>query len=108
MKDLNTTKAIVQSILEKDERARNSDHILYLRVLEYITEHDSSTIPLKTLTVVDFLNILTNKNCPYPVFETVRRTRQKVQAECPWLGSCEKVSEYRAENEAVFREFARS
>lgn len=40
-------------------------------------------------------------------FESVRRTRQKVQAECPWLAACPKVGEYRAENEQAYREFAR-
>lgn len=107
MKDLKTTKALVQAILERDQMARNSDHILYLRVLQTITEQRNDLAPLKSLTVVEFLNILNKSNCPYPGFETVRRSRQKVQAECPWLAACKTVEEFRAENEEAFREFAR-
>lgn len=107
MKDLKTTKALVQAILEKDHMARNSDYILYLRVLQTISEQRNDVVPLKALTVVEFLAILTKANCPYPGFETVRRSRQKVQAECPWLAASEDVTEFRFENEKEFREFAR-
>ena len=106
MKDLKNTKALVTAILEQDQAARNSDYILYLRVLQIITERHSNLTPLKTLTVIDFLNGLNESNCPYPGFETVRRSRQKVQAEFPYLCASEKVKEYRAENEEAFREFA--
>lgn len=103
--NLNNTKALVQSILEKDEMARNSDYILYLRVLQTISNSRNDAVLLSTID--KFLEMLTKANCPYPGFETVRRSRQKVQAECPWLCGCEKVEAFREENENVFREFAR-
>jgi hypothetical protein len=41
-------------------------------------------------------------------FETVRRTRQKLQADFPELASTETVAEKRSEREEVYREYARS
>lgn len=104
MKDLNSTKALVQSILEKNPQTRNSDSYLYLCVLNVIAE--KRNLDLSKLSVPQFL--LNLRISPFPPFESVRRTRQKLQREFPHLSACEVVSEYRAENEAVFREFARS
>ncbi len=36
MPDLKNIKALVKTILEKDERARNSDSFLYFRVIEAV------------------------------------------------------------------------
>ena len=36
MKDLKNIKALVKTILENDERARNSDSFLYFRVIEAV------------------------------------------------------------------------
>lgn len=36
MQDLKNIKALVKTILENDERARNSDSFLYFRVIEAI------------------------------------------------------------------------
>lgn len=105
-KRLNTTKAIVLEVLEKDVQARNSDNHLYLQVLRIISQkHD---LPLADYMSLDrFFEWLGKDNCPYPGFETVRRARQKVQAEYPHLAASERVQEFRAENETAFREFAR-
>lgn len=102
MKDLKTTTKLVKSILEVDEQARNSDSILYLRVLERVA--DEHHIKLDFLTVRHFLtsmNVL-----PFPPFESVRRTRQKVQATYPELASAKKVAAMRMENEKVYRAYA--
>lgn len=99
MPDLKTTKALVKSILEQDEQARNSDSFLYFRLLERIDK------AILTVPVHDFLLGMGLNGIP--PFESVRRTRQKIQAECPWLASCEKVSAMRAENEQIYRKFAR-
>lgn len=104
MKDLNTIKALVKAILEKDTMARNSDSYLYFRVIQTIAiKHD---IDLDKVTVLAFLCNM--KQYPFPPFESVRRTRQKVQAEYPYLSASAEVEEYRAENEEAYREFARS
>lgn len=104
MQDLKTTKALVQSILERDQRARNSDHFLYFRVIQTVA--DKHDINLKEIPVTDFL-LNMERSATFPPFESVRRTRQKVQAEFPHLAACQKVAECRAENEVTYREFAR-
>jgi hypothetical protein len=99
MKNLQSTKVLVKSILEADEKARNSDSFLYFRLLERIDK------ALLTVPVHDFL--LGMGLMGIPSFETVRRTRQKVQAECPWLAASSRVAKHRAENEEIYRNFAR-
>lgn len=99
MKNLQSTKVLVKSILEDDEKARNSDSFLYFRLLERIDK------ALLNVPVHDFL--LGMGLMEIPSFETVRRTRQKVQAECPWLAACDRVKKYRSDNEEVYRNFAR-
>lgn len=104
MKDLNSTKALVQSILEKNPQARNSDSYLYLQVVKAVAKE--YCLDLSKITITDFLLDLPTSE--FPPFESVRRSRQKLQRELPHLSACEVVNEFRAENEAVFREFARS
>ena len=99
MQDLKTTKALVKSILEQDEKARNSDSFLYFRLLERI-DKAILTVPVHEFLLSMGLNGI-------PPFESVRRTRQKIQAECPWLSACDKVKEFRADNENIYRDFAK-
>lgn len=103
MNELKTTKDLVKLILDQDERARNSDSHLYFKVINTIA--DKRNIDLSKIPVTQFL--LNMNKYPFPPFESVRRTRQKVQAECPWLAASQKVEGFRAEREQTFREFAR-
>lgn len=101
--ELKNTKTLVKLVLEQDSKARNSDSFLYCKVLDIlgvVKEIDLSTIP-----VTIFLQNM--KSWGFPAFETVRRTRQKIQAENPHLAAERKVKKARTENEKVFREFAR-
>lgn len=99
MKNLKNIKELVKSILENSPETRSSDMLLYFRVCQ-IKNSGALDIP--------FGAVITNLDRFYlPPFESVRRTRQKVQAECPHLAPCKKVEEFRAENEVAFREFAR-
>jgi hypothetical protein len=104
MKDLKSTKALVQYILENNPKSRNSDSYLYLLVLEILANEHK--IDLSKITISQFLSNLSES--VFPPFESVRRSRQKVQKECPWLSACEEVNVLREENEEAFREFARS
>lgn len=104
MSDLNTTTKIVRTILEQDKQARNSDSFLYLKVLEYVSEENG--VELCGLTVPAFL--ISRDALGFPGFETVRRTRQKIQAAYPELASDEKVAAMRMEIEKTFRAYARS
>lgn len=104
MNKLQKTKEIVQIILEEDRTARNSDSFLYLKVLERIAAQKGDP-RIVTIPINEFLLCMSEQG--FPPFESVRRTRQKVQAECPWLAACEKVNAMRAENEEIYRKFAR-
>lgn len=99
MDDLKTTKSLVKRILEEIPETRNSDMFLYSRVC---IELNDAVMCLPFGFV-----LLSMKELKLPGFETVRRSRQKVQEECPWLAACKSVSDVRAENEMAFREFAR-
>lgn len=101
--ELKNTKTIVKAILEEDYRARNSDSHLYLKVIEHIAEEKGYDI--WNFKVPYFLEYMTIYG--FPAFETVRRTRQKLQAEFPELSANRKISACRADNEAAFRKFAK-
>lgn len=103
-KDLKTIKGLVKYVLENFEKARNDDNYLYLIVCELIALANNND--LGKISVINFF--LNLSKSPYPPFESVRRSRQKLQREFPHLSSCEVVSELRAENEEAYREFARS
>lgn len=102
-KILNTSK-LVKTTLTVCPETRNSDSFLYLKVIEQQAlekEMDIRSIPLP--------HFLENyQKWGFAPFETVRRTRQKIQAEFPELASTETVAEKRSEREEVFREYARS
>lgn len=103
LNELSTTTNLVKSILEKDEQARNSDSFLYLKVLEHIAERKG--VALYYLPVPMFLNHM--KEFGFPIFETVRRTRQKLQAAYPELAACDKVAEMRSANEVDYYQYAK-
>lgn len=104
MKDLESTKALVRTILETNQQARNSDSYLYLQVIRTVAK--TYNLDLSKITITDFLLDLPGSD--FPPFESVRRTRQKIQRECPRLAACEDITEFRAENEVTYREFARA
>ena len=104
MNDLKTTSALVKSILEQDERCRNSDSFLYFKVLSVVAKEKN--IDIVNMSVPCFL--LQFHGVFFPPFETVRRNRQKIQAAHPELAACEVVQGFRAENEAQYRAYAGS
>lgn len=103
MYDLKNTTALVKSILEHDERCRNSDSFLYLKVLSIVAEQKG--IRLDSVSIPHFL--LQHHGTNFPIFESVRRARQKVQAANPELAACDRVEGLRTENEAMFLAYAR-
>ena len=102
MEDLKTITALVKSLLEEDANCRNSDGLLYLRVL--FAHAAQKGISLDTMTITDFL--MHHHGISFPIFESVRRTRQKVQQHHPELAACDVVDGYRAENELKYKAFA--
>lgn len=103
MHDLNTIKDLVKALLEQDERCRNNDGFLYLKVLFVYAKQKG--INLHSISIPEFFLRYHGKDLP--IFESVRRSRQKAQAAYPELAACEKVQEYRLENEAEYRAFAK-
>ena len=104
MNELKCTSNLVKRILETDPQTRNSDCILYFKVLHVVGMQKG--IKISELTVPDFL--LNMKAYGFPGFETVRRTRQKIQATYPELAACEKIAAMRMINETEYRVYARS
>ena len=94
MENLKTVSALVKNILEHDHKARNTDNHLYLMVLEHYS--GLRGIDIHAMTVPVFLKELDRRS--FPGFETVRRSRQKVQATYPDLAPSEAVGKRRAKN----------
>lgn len=101
---LKVVTKLVQHILETDERARNSDSFLYMKVLTAIGAEKGIDIHSMPITVF----LLNLREFGFPPFESVRRARQKIQAKHPELAACDAVRAFRGENEAKYREYARS
>ncbi len=103
MNELKTISALVKHILEEDVPSRNSDNTLYLKVLEHYSVKKG--IDLGKLSVLEFLKELDRHELPG--FETVRRSRQKVQETFPELAASEAVGRSRSKNETAYRVFAK-
>lgn len=97
------TQALVKKIMEQDAGARNSDSYLYLRVINEVAKEKNHD--LSAVSITDYLSNMSQWG--FPPFESVRRSRQKLQQYNPDLASNEAVQGFRTQNEAVFREFAR-
>lgn len=99
-KELNQTQVIVKDILMNYPIARDSDMYLYLRVVKKLNPAAVN----KPFSEV----VLNLEELGLPCFETVRRTRQKLQAEFLNLRGSDRIRSLRSINEEVFKEFARS
>ena len=99
MNQLQQTSKLVKQILIEDEATRNSDTYLYLKVCETLNPSALSKPFWMVLAGLKFYKL--------PPFETVRRSRQKIQRRCPELAGTDEVEEARAELETEFREFAK-
>lgn len=89
--DLKSVANLVKAILISDERARNDDNYLFHGEPLYISAH------------CFFGNF---SEFDFPAFESVRRSRQRVQAAYPELGADRKIKGFRNSNEAEYKAFA--
>lgn len=103
-RELYTTTELVRELLTNEPKTRNSDNYLYLRVLQTVGRKKG--IDINNMSVVRFFHCLNNYG--FPAFETVRRTRQKLQEHNAELAGSEEVEAQRALNEETFIEFVRS
>ena len=102
-KELYTTTKLVKQILIEDKRARNSDSFLYFKVLDTLGQ--ARGIDIDSMAVTTFL--LKMSELKFPCFETVRRTRQKIQQCHPELAANSNVEAQRIVNEEEYRDYAR-
>lgn len=95
MKNIKRTSELVQRILLDYPESRGSDDTLYRYVVEAINP-DAADMP--------FCQVLLNRNeYGLPPYESVRRSRQKIQEMYPMLRASKEVEEARAENEREVR-----
>lgn len=97
---------LVKEILTDIPDTRNSDSYLYLKVLERVAEKSETPLDLKKISVPYFLCNVKKLNCPY--FETVSRTRRKIQEHHPELQGKPEVETVRNTKEKVFKGYALS
>lgn len=97
MKNIKKTNELVQRILLDYPDSRGSDDTLYRYVVEAINP-DAANMP--------FCQVLLNRNeYGLPPYESVRRSRQKLQETYPMLRASKEVEEARAENEQEVRDY---
>lgn len=97
------TSDLVHEILKAEPECRNSDNILYLRVLQTIGAQNG--INVNNMSVPElFRNMSAFK---FPAFETVRRSRQKVQECNPELRATDTVEAYRTVLEEEYKDYSR-
>ena len=103
MDNLKTTREIVKRILEEEPFCRNSDCFLELEVLKVYAKRLG--IDLGSMTV-DTLFRHRNE-WGFPKSESIRRTRQLVQAKHPELAASDPIDAYRLVNEERVKSFVR-
>ena len=102
MSDLKNLTNLVHLILDHYPQTRNCDGLLWLKVLE--SQASEKGMDLRMLSVPSFLPRI--RELGFSPFESVRRTRQKLQATYPHLTASEEVQGFRSENEREFKAYA--
>ena len=100
MTNLKTIEGKVKAILEKDEEARDDDMTLYLKVCNSV---------LKGVGAMPFAEVMAQyRYLDLPGFESVGRTRRRLQAKHPELLGSERIQRIRARQEKAYRKYAKS
>ena len=102
-KELKTTQEIVLDVLKTQPRARNSDNYLYYCVYAFLGRQKGLNVEAMSMPRF-FLNM---SKYGLPSTETIRRARQKIQADNPELCGSSTVEGRRMMNKEVFRDYAR-
>mgnify|MGYP006992093064 FL=1 len=95
MMKIDSVKDLVYMTLRTEPATRNSDRALIYPIYK----------KFGVCAGESFEDVLFNEDLPS--FETIRRARQKAQADFPNLRADKAVEAFRAERESEFREFAR-
>lgn len=100
MHNLKTIEGKVRRILEKDEEARNDDMTLYLAVCNTC---------LKGTGAMPFAEVMSQyRHLGLPSFESVSRTRRRLQENHPGLLGSLRMQKLRARGEKAYRRYAKS
>ena len=97
MKQIRQVTGIVRGILEKHPATRNSDNLLFIKVVESI---DSDLLYKPMMDV-----LVHAKEYGIPAFESVRRSRQRLQEKFPELRGSKEVEAGREENRQIVRDY---
>lgn len=100
---LKKTTDLVYGILLDDKAARDSDNVLYVKVLEYYGA--KLGVDFNRVSVSSFFKHY--RGYHIPSIETVGRCRRKLQEEYPLLCASDLVTCERLERETEFRDYAR-
>ena len=103
LKSLKSVSGMVQRLLEEHPNTRSSDNTLYYMVCRDIGRQNG--VNIEQMSMPQFL--LRMKEYGFPPFESVRRSRQKIQHDHPELSADANVEAARMLNEEVYRKFAR-
>ena len=103
MKRLRELSNRVKNILETNEKARNSDNVLYLYVLRSYGEEKGLDIDKMSVPML----LLHCKDMGLPSLESMGRARRKVQELYPELRANDDVQAIKEEQEEAYRTFAR-
>lgn len=99
MDNLTKLQSEVKTLLEADKNLRNSDNLLYTKLL---SKMDSEVLTLPVSTFYQYFS-----DYDVPRFESVARARRKVQELYPELKADEPVRSWRRENESAFKNYAK-
>ena len=104
MENLKSVSQIVKTILEEHPFCRNSDSFLELEVLKVYAKRQG--LDLGTMTVD---TLYKNRAAwKFPPSESIRRTRQLVQAKYPELAASDPIDGWRLVNEERVKSFVRA
>lgn len=98
--EIKTVNGMVEDILVKHPKARNSDNYLYIQVIKKVH-------PKASQYALDYV-FANLKELGLPCYETVSRVRRKIQSEHPELWSDKTIKKYREQAEKDFEDYARS
>ena len=99
---------LVKKLLQEKEELRGDDDLLYLTVLRIVHPYWNNArinTNIENAPIGEFF--ANRKKIKLPSFESVRRSRAKVQAGHPELKPCKKIQEGRKKQEEKFYDFSK-
>lgn len=99
-----TIEKVVLEILKANEEARNDDMKLYLLVCEAVNPFPTCDRDIGSFSFSSVMNHYRELRLPH--FESVRRSRAKIQSEIPELAGDRSCRQRRKELEILYRNYA--